>query len=310
MLLRKEQFEESAMALIKRAGGECLPLSFVGGRETQRDFDNMQERRLVVMTEKEQRQKLVAAAKKYYGSKEADGSHKKIIDLYNQIPITKRGYTMQYSDPWCAAFVSAVGYEAGMLDIVLASANCDGLILKHKEAGSWVEDDAYQPTAGDLIFYDWQDSGAGDNTGGADHVGIVAEVYDKTMRVIEGNISDAVGYRLMSVNGRYIRGYAVPKYGEQGVAATSKTSTQAKDSAGEILLPNLQRGSKGKHVHLLQWLLLREGYSCGGKKIGGIEQTDGDFGDMTYKSLLAYQIREGLTTDGICGRESWSTLLK
>lgn len=32
--------------------------------------------------------------------------------------------------------------------------------------GSWVENDAYTPEPGDYIFYDWQDSGVGDNTGG------------------------------------------------------------------------------------------------------------------------------------------------
>ena len=34
----------------------------------------------------------------------------------------------------------------------------------------------------------------------------------KTIKVIEGNMSDAVGYRKLAVNGRYIRGFGVPKY--------------------------------------------------------------------------------------------------
>ena len=37
------------------------------------------------MTEKELRQKVVATAESYVGCKEADGSHRKIIDLYNMV---------------------------------------------------------------------------------------------------------------------------------------------------------------------------------------------------------------------------------
>ena len=52
----------------------------------------------------------------------------------------------------------------------------------------------------------------GDNTGWPDHVGIVESVSGSTMKVIEGNMSDAVGRRTLKVNGRYIRGYGVPKF--------------------------------------------------------------------------------------------------
>ena len=76
----------------------------------------------------------------------------------------------------------------------------------------WVEDDNYVPSPGDIIFYDWQDSGNGDNDGWPDHVGIVEKVSDKTITVIEGNKSNAVGRRTLQVSGKYIRGYGVPKY--------------------------------------------------------------------------------------------------
>ena len=75
------------------------------------------------------------------------------------------------------------------------------------------------PKPGDYIFYDWQDSGVGDCTGSADHVGIVEKVSGTSITVIEGNYSDSVKRRTISVNGRYIRGYGVPKYG--GKEATS-----------------------------------------------------------------------------------------
>lgn len=39
------------------------------------------------------------------------------------------------------------------------------MVRLYQELGRWVEDDAYVPSPGDVIFYDWQDSGVGDNAG-------------------------------------------------------------------------------------------------------------------------------------------------
>jgi len=61
-------------------------------------------------------------------------------------------------------------------------------------------------------MYDWHDSGKGDCTGAPEHVGIVTRVSGSSIRVIEGNKSNAVGYRNIRVNGRYIRGYCLPDY--------------------------------------------------------------------------------------------------
>ena len=76
------------------------------------------------------------------------------------------------------------------------------------------EQDSYKPAPGDWILYDWQDSGKGDNVGGPDHVGLVEAVNGKGIRVIEGNKNKAVGQRIININGRYIRGFVVPKYDE------------------------------------------------------------------------------------------------
>ena len=102
------------------------------------------------MTEIEKRNKVCAQARAWLGRKEADGSHKEIIDLYNKnrLPDT---YAMSYADPWCAAFVSAVGMACGLRDVILPHVNCDGMIASYRLAGCWVEDDAYTPTPGDVI---------------------------------------------------------------------------------------------------------------------------------------------------------------
>ena len=158
------------------------------------------------MTEKELRAKVVSIAEKYLGCKESNGSHRKIIDLYNSHKPLARGYPVKYTDAWCATFVSAVFIEAGLTEIAPTECGCGAMINLYKKIGRWEENDACVPSPGDVVMYDWQDNGVGDNTGAADHVGIVVSVSGNSIKVIEGNMSDAVGYRTLRVNGKYIRG--------------------------------------------------------------------------------------------------------
>ncbi|ENZ13280.1 GH25 family lysozyme [Enterocloster clostridioformis] len=161
-----------------------------------------------------QRDSIIAQARAWLGKKESDGSHKVIIDTYNSHKPLARGYAMKYTDAWCATFVSAVSIKCGLTDILPTECSCGEMIALFKKLGEWIENDAHVPKPGDIIFYDWQDSGSGDNTGWPDHVGIVEAVSGSTITVIEGNKSDAVGRRTLQVGGKYIRGYGVPKYAE------------------------------------------------------------------------------------------------
>ena len=159
-------------------------------------------------------------ARAWIGRKEANGTHREIIDVYNgHIPLA-RGYKVKYTDAWCATFVSAVAIKCGLTSIIPTECGCGQMIELFKKLGEWQENDARTPKPGDVIFYDWDDSGAGDNTGWPDHVGIVESVSGGTITVIEGNKNNAVERRTLAVNGRYIRGYGVPKYdsetGNQG----------------------------------------------------------------------------------------------
>ncbi len=168
------------------------------------------------MTEAQARKKYVDYAVSYLGCKESDGSHKKIIDLYNSHKPLARGYPMKYDDAWCACFVSAMAIGCGMTDIIPLEVGCGKYIELAKKAGIWVENDAYVPKKADIVLYDWQDGkdyAVTDNTASPDHIGIVVSVSGNTIKVIEGNMSNAVGYRNLEVNGRYIRGFVTPKYG-------------------------------------------------------------------------------------------------
>lgn len=159
------------------------------------------------------RNKIVKQAQAWIGLKESDGSHKEILNVYNNQRVLPRGYRVKDTDSWCATFVSAVVIKCGATDIAPTECSCQQLINKFKNIGCWQEKDSHIPLPGDIIFYDWQDSGKGDNTGWSDHVGIVEKVSGNKISVIEGNYNNKVGRRLIDVNGKYIRGYGIPNYG-------------------------------------------------------------------------------------------------
>lgn len=163
--------------------------------------------------------KVVEQAKAWLGAKEGEGSHKAIIDVYNAHKPLARGYKVTYKDYWCATFVSAVAIKLGYTDIIPTECSCTKMIELFKKLGSWVEDDSRKPNPGDIIFYDWEDDGKGDNKGAPNHVGIVEKVENGFITVIEGNYDgtdadriDGVERRAIAVNGKFIRGYGVPKY--------------------------------------------------------------------------------------------------
>ena len=186
------------------------------------------------MTEQALRQKVVGIAQGWIGCKESNGSHRKIIDLYNSHKPLARGYPVKYTDAWCSTFASAVAIKAGLTDIIPTECGCEKHIQLFKALGSWEENDAHVPAPGDYIFYDWDDNGAGDCTGSADHVGIVEKVSGQTITVIEGNMSNAVGRRTIKVNGRYIRGYGVPKYASKA-NSTGTTAPSTGLSVGDVV---------------------------------------------------------------------------
>lgn len=203
------------------------------------------------MIERQIRQAMVARARKYIGCKESNGTHKQIIDIYNEHKPLARGYAVKYTDAWCATYGSAIAILEGHTDIIPTECGCDAQIKLWQAKGRWQENDAYVPQPGDYVYYDWQDSGAGDNKGTSDHVGIVESCDGKTITVIEGNKNDAVGERTLAVNGRYIRGFGLPDYASKATKeAASTPSTGKKDVttvAKEVLAGAWGNGDERKN---------------------------------------------------------------
>lgn len=262
------------------------------------------------MTEQELRQSVLNVAGKWVGCKEADGSHRKIIDAYNEIRPLPRGYRMTYEDPWCATFVSAAAHVAGLEDIIFPECGCIPMIQLYKNAGRWMEDDSYKPQRGDVIFYDWEDSGYGDNTGASDHVGLVWSVYGDDMTIIEGNKGNCVSFRDLKVNGKYIRGYGLPDYASKAdtveapeVVIIPDEPETPEPTSCTVELPILKIGDDSEAVRAAQTLLEKRGFRCGWMG------ADGEFGTKTEAALgkfkRAYDLPRTPEIDG----DTWYCLI-
>jgi len=164
------------------------------------------------LSEKEQRLSLIHAAEQWLGCGEDDGSHVPIIDLYNSQEILPMDYRMEYTDSWCAAFVTACAIQAQLTDRIPPECGCERQIGLLQDMGIWQEKDTFFPQPGDLIYYAWDEKPFGDCTGWADHVGIVAGTCYPFVKVIEGNKDDCVDYRIVSIWNSTIRGYGTPNY--------------------------------------------------------------------------------------------------
>ena len=108
---------------------------------------------------------------------------------------------------WCACFVSWCADQCGYLDsgIVPKFAGCVDGANWFKGNGQW-QDRNYEPTAGTIIFFDWE------NDGETDHVGIVEKCENGVVYTVEGNSGDACRQNQNSVGSSSIYGYGIPAY--------------------------------------------------------------------------------------------------
>ena len=158
---------------------------------------------------------VIKIAKSFLGCKESDGSHKKIIDIYNSHKPLARSYPVKYTDSWCDAFVSAVAIQAGAVGLIGTECGVEEHVKIFKDKGIWIEDGTTTPKKGDIIVFNWDD-GTQPNDGYSDHIGFVEKVSGGVITTIEGNYSNAVKRREIAVGHGNIRGYARPKYAADG----------------------------------------------------------------------------------------------
>ena len=150
----------------------------------------LSQERTIQMKETDLRNKVLAGIIKYNGVKQGSVGHKEILKIFNDSGLCSR-YTMTVNDPWCATTASAAYIKAGLAGkgkiFPCVECSCSRMIQLAKDAGIWQEKDDYMPKVADLILYDWDDNGVGDNTGAPEHVGIVAAVDGSVVKVFEGH---------------------------------------------------------------------------------------------------------------------------
>lgn len=177
------------------------------------------------MTVSELRNKVVKIAEAWVGGVRGGAAHKQVLEVYNSYRPLPRGYAVQLNDAYCATFASACWIKAGVASVAVIECSVPKMVDLAKTKGIWMENDAYIPSPGDAIVYDWDDDGKGDNIGYPDHVGIVVKVSNKVISVIEGNMTGGkIGRRNIPVDGKYIRGFILPKYSV--LATPDKTINQ------------------------------------------------------------------------------------
>lgn len=279
------------------------------------------------MTENQLRSNVVSIMKGWLGWSEANGKHKKIVDIYNNHKPLARGYKVQYTDEWCATAVSAAFIKAGLTDIGFTECSCNRMIDLYKAKGRWEESDSYAPKIGDIVMYDWQDNGIGDNVGSADHVGLVAAINGTRLTIIEGNKNESVSYRSINANGKYIRGYCLPDYASKASKPVEIVSTSTYSKAAfvrdiqkafgatvdgiagpETLNSTITLSAilnrKHEAIRAVQRRLATLGYTSVGK-------VDGVAGVKFTKAVKEFQKNNGCEVDGeITARgKTWKKLL-
>ena len=118
-----------------------------------------------------------------------------------------RWWGLDYRVEWCAIFVSWVADQCGYLD--------SGVLPKMEgvrpyvdwfiERGQWQGRD-YEPSPGDIIFFDWESDGL------ADHVGIVEKVEGGLIYTVEGNSGDRCVENRYYLGSAPVYGFGLPLY--------------------------------------------------------------------------------------------------
>lgn len=108
---------------------------------------------------------------------------------------------------WCACFVSWCAYNCGYIDtgVIQKFSLCSDGANWFKQRGQW-EDNSYEPSAGTIIFFDWERDGE------TDHVCIVQKCENGIVYTIEGNSGDTCRTKTYPVGNSNIYGYGIPAY--------------------------------------------------------------------------------------------------
>lgn len=208
----------------------------------------------------------------------------------------KTKYGKEYGmngQPWCAMFVWWCFRQAKASELFYGgkkSAYCPAIADYYIAKKQTVGKSSGKP--GDIVLF-----GFGHKN--SQHIGIIEKKNaNGTYTCIEGNTSTGNNCNggMVMRRTRYqsqINWIVRPKY---------EAETVARKFGGIIAKPVLKKGSKGAEVKKLQSFL--NWYGGYGLKV------DGDFGNLTEQAVKKFQKKEGITSDGIYGNNSYAKARK
>lgn len=285
---------------------------------------------------------LVNKGKQYIGWAEPTGDDF-FINLYNHYT----GAGFPFNVAWCAIYVTVIARLCGLgTDTVPNFADCDAGVRWFKDRGRWEnsksQGGSYAPKRNDVVFYS-----GGHTQSDSTHVGYVVEVSGSTLKAIEGNKSDAVGYRTISLSDPYIIGYGrVADYigsntADEDYSDLSSYTVRSGDTLSEIAkamgvstseLASYNGISNPDVINVGQVIkkpvaetstpptstgntIVRDGQIHANNFSGAGIETDGIRGNNTQKAgikvlqtALNLDYKAGLTVDGLWGRKSETAL--
>ena len=266
-------------------------------------------------------QNVLDVMKGWLGLSRSKGTHKTIIDIYNNYTPRARGYKASYTDDYCDITVSAAFIKLGAVSLI-GGTECgvEEHVKIFQNAGIWLEDGTITPKAGDIIVFNW-DSSTQPNNGYSDHIGIVESVSGGKINTIEGNTQGGIVAR-NTYNAGYgcIRGFARPKYAASGNDSTTGSNTTDSDATNNattdsgmigsctVSLHTFTQGAEDDQIKAIQTILNRLKYKGkNGKKL----TVDGCMGDNTVYAIGNFQKANGMTgiNYGTVASKTWELLL-
>ena len=219
---------------------------------------------------------------------------------------------------WCDVFVDWCFVQAYGIEAALALTYQPTNAKKNYGAGCKYSRDYFKskgrlfdsPEPGDQIFFYSKDKSS------ISHTGLVYKVDSTKVYTVEGNTSGASGVisngggvckKSYSLTYDRLAGFGRPMYGEVNAPVAEKKEEPKKAETSELEsvvynMETLRINSKGTQVKVLQWLLNHTtDFTCG--------TIDGHFGTKTLSAVRQFQKANGLTVDGVVGKNTWTKLL-
>jgi len=176
-------------------------------------------------------------------------------------------------------FFDCRGFTRWVLEQVGISLKGAGATSQYNDNSNWIAKGDIKDMPSNVVCCVFMADGAKKSHTGLHVVG--GDIIHCSGEVKRGNVTD-----------RGWTHYAIPK----GMDGDMPVPTPGDER------PTLRKGSQGEYVTLLQTKLIQRGYDL--SPYGA----DGKYGNKTMQAVRTFQKDNGLTADGICGKNTWNAI--